>query len=191
MHAMLRGLALTLALVALVGCNAEAQDKKTEDKKGVVIEIDNLKSTAPASWKSEEPTNKMRYMQFKLPKVGDDKDDAELVMFKGLGGSADANIDRWKKTFVPPEGKKIDDVAKVTTVKVGKHEGVYLDVTGTYMFNPAPFNPASKAVPRENYRMLAIHFDGPENPYHIRLTGPAKTVESYKKGFDDWFNGLK
>ncbi len=190
MHTLLRGLALALVLVATVGCfNAGAEDPK--EKKGVVIEIDDLKNTTPAAWKSETPANKMRFAQFVLPKVGDDKNDAELVIFKGLGGSADQNIERWKKTFVPAEGKKIDDVAKVTKVKVGKGAGQYLDVTGTYLFNPQPFNPQSKAVPRENYRMLAIHFEGPENVYHIRLTGPAKTVEHYKKGFDDWFNGLK
>jgi len=187
MHTLLRGLALAF-LVAAVGCYpAEAQDAK----KGTVVEFDNLKSTTPATWKSEEPTNKMRYMQFKVVKAAGDKDDAELIIFKGLGGSAEQNIDRWKKTFTPPEGKKIDDVAKVTKIEVGKHPAHYLDVTGTYMFNPQPFNPQSKAEPRENYRMLAIHFEGPENVYHIRLTGPAKTIEAAKKGFDDWFNGMK
>src|SRR5689334_19139529 len=128
MHTLLRGLALTLVLVGAVGCfDTAAEDPK--EKKGVVIEIDDMKNTAPAAWKSEEPTNKMRYMQFVLPRVGEDKNDAELVIFKGLGGSAEQNIERWKKTFVPPEGKKIEDVAKVTPVKVGKGEGQYLDMT--------------------------------------------------------------
>jgi hypothetical protein len=184
---------MTLGVVLLVvGCfSAPADDKKADDKKGVVIEIDNLKNAAPASWKEEAPTNRMRYMQFRLPKVGDDKFDAELVIFKGLGGSADANIARWKATFTPPEGKKIDDVAKVEKVKVGGSEGVYLDVSGICAVNPAPFDPKSKPEHREGYRMLAIHFEAPKDIYHFKLTGPAKTVESYKKGFDDWFNGLK
>jgi hypothetical protein len=39
--------------------------------------------------------------------------------------------------------------------------------------------------------MLAVHFDGPDNVYHIKLTGPEQTVEAYKKGFDDWLRGFK
>jgi hypothetical protein len=39
--------------------------------------------------------------------------------------------------------------------------------------------------------MLAVHFDAPENIYHIKLVGPARTVEMYKKGFDDWLKAFK
>ena len=39
--------------------------------------------------------------------------------------------------------------------------------------------------------MLAIYYDGADNPYQIKLTGPAKTVEAYKKGFDDWVKNFK
>jgi len=178
-----RGLALGLALFGVLGF-ASAQEK------GVVIEIDDLKNTTPATWK-EEKASKMRYMQFRLAKVGDDKDDAEIVIFKGLGGSAEQNIERWKGQFLPPQGKTIAEASKVDKVKLGKNEGMYLDVSGTYLFKVAPFDPNGKTDKKENYRMLAIQFEGPKDIYHIKLTGPAKTVESYKKGFDEWFNGLK
>jgi hypothetical protein len=39
--------------------------------------------------------------------------------------------------------------------------------------------------------MLAVQFEGPDNPYHIKLTGPAKTVDEAKKGFDEWLKGFK
>src|SRR5919204_5125099 len=81
---------------------AGADDKK--DDKGTVVELDGLRSTAPASWKEEPPANQMRLAQFKLPKV-DGKEDATLVIFKGISGSAQQNIDRWKGQFEPPEGK--------------------------------------------------------------------------------------
>ena len=38
--------------------------------------------------------------------------------------------------------------------------------------------------------MVAIYFEG-NDPYQIRLTGPAATVEHYKKGFDEWVKGFK
>jgi hypothetical protein len=178
---------LLLAGLSLAGLVSGADEKG----KGTKVTLDGMSSTTPGSWVKEAPANKMRYAQFKLPKVKDDKEDAELVIFKGLGGSASANIERWKKQFVPPRGKKIDDVSKVSDVKIGGSEAKLLDVEGTYLFNPAPFNPRSKTEPRPHYRMLAIHFDGPDTVYHIKLTGPARTVEHYKKGFDDWIKGFK
>jgi hypothetical protein len=39
--------------------------------------------------------------------------------------------------------------------------------------------------------MLGVHFEAEKNPYHIKLIGPAKTVEHYKKGFDEWLKGFK
>src|SRR5262245_31580109 len=128
-----------LGLAALAGA-AGADEKGT----GTKVTLDGLTSTTPGSWVKEAPANKMRFAQFKLPKVKGDKEDAELVIFKGLGGSAAANIERWKKQFVPPRGKKIDDVSKVTDVKIAGGDAKLLDVEGTYLFNPAPFNPRSK-----------------------------------------------
>jgi gluconolactonase len=187
-----RGLAWgVLAGLALVfGGAARAEDK------GVIVNFSGLKSRTPANWKEETPDNKMRFAQFSLPKVKGDTEDAQLVIFKGLGGSSKANIERWKAQFIPPAGKKMEDVAKVSQVKVAGNEGAYLDVSGTYKFNPAPFNPRSKTVNRPNYRMLAIHLnvkidDDTQEVYHIRLTGPAKTVAQYKAGFDSWLKGFK
>ena len=39
--------------------------------------------------------------------------------------------------------------------------------------------------------MLGVVFEGADNTYHIRLVGPADTVEHYKKGFDEWLKNFK
>ena len=174
-------LALGLALAA------RGADKDS----GVVVDMDGLRSRAPAAWKEQPPANRMRFAQFRLPKQGADKDDGELVIFKGLGGSAKANVQRWKDMFQPPAGKKIDDVAKVEEIKIGGRDAVYLDISGTYVFRARPFDPNSPKEKKPDYRMLAVQWDGPQAPYQIRLTGPAKTVEHYKKGFDEWLKGFK
>jgi hypothetical protein len=170
---------------------SSAADDDKDKGKSVVVELDGLKSVAPGDWKEEAPTNRMRYMQFRLPKKGDDKEDGELIIFKGLGGGSKANVERWKKQFLPPKDKKIDDVAEVKEIKIGDRPAVYLDIQGTYLFNPQPFNPRSKPEEKPNYRMLAIYLDGTDNPYQIKLTGPAKTVEAYKKGFDELVKNFK
>jgi hypothetical protein len=175
-----------LVLTALAS-TAAADDKG----KGTPVDLDGMVSKTPSSWVSETPSNRMRLAQFKLPKADGDKEDAELVIFKGITGSAKDNIARWKKQFIAPKGKTIDDVSKVSDIKIGGMDATMLDVHGTYLYNPAPFNPRSKTVPRSDYRMIAIQFDGPSTIYHIKLTGPAKTVEQNKKGFDEWIKGFK
>src|SRR5262249_9186327 len=142
---MTKSLWWVLPALAIAACEGLADDEK--DKKGVVVQLDNLKSTAPADWKEERPSNQMRLNQFRLPKVEGDKHDAELVIFffgTGSGGSAQQNIDRWKSAFLPPEGKKIDDVANVTKMKVGNADVTYLDVRGTYKYKERPFDPNAK-----------------------------------------------
>jgi hypothetical protein len=184
---------MVLAFVALV-CGPSASESAAADgdkEKGDVVDLDGIKSQAPAAWKEETPANRMRFMQFRLPKKGDDKDDAELVIFKGLGGGAKPNIDRWKGQFEPPEGKKIDDVAEVKEIKIGDRPAMQLDIQGTYLFNSQPFNPRAKKEKKPNYRMVAIYFDGPRDVYQIKLTGPAKTVEAYKASFDEWLKNFK
>lgn len=171
--------------------NAADGDKEKAKGKGVVVDMDGLKSTTPSDWKEEAPANRMRLLQFRLTKKGDDKEDAELVIFKGLGGGVKANVQRWKDSFVPPEGKTIDDVAKVEEIKIGGRPATLVDIHGTYKVKLQPFNPRTKVEQKANYRMLAIYFDGADNPYQIKLTGPAKTVQAYKKGFDEWVKNFK
>jgi hypothetical protein len=170
------------------------KDAKNDKSKGTVVTIDGLKSTTPGEWVEEKPTSKMRHKQFRLPAVGDDKDNAELVIYffgAGSGGSAEDNIKRWKGQFVPPEGKKIDDVAKTKTFKVGDVDVTYLDVTGTYLFKERPFDPDAETTRRPNWRMLGVVFESPNGPYFMKLVGPADTVKHYKEGFDDWLKGFK
>ena len=168
---------------------AADSDKKDEGK-GTEVDLGGLHSRAPASWKEEEPANRMRYVQFRLPKVKDDPRDAEVVIFN-LGGSAKDNVARWKTQFVPPEGKTLDDVAKVTEMKVGGADVTYLDIHGTYKFKERPFDPQAKEEKLPDYRMLGVIFETPNKQYQIRVVGPAATVEHYKDGFDEWLKGFK
>lgn len=174
-----------LGVFGLALPSAGADDK---EKKGAVVEIDDLKAAPPAEWKAQDP-GKMRYLQYKLPKVEGDADDAELVIYKGFGGTAEQNIARWKGSFKPPEGKELDDVAKLTKLEIAGRKATYLDVTGTYTA-PA-FAPGAKADPKPDSRMLAVHFEGKGEIYHFKLVGPAKTVTQYKAGFDEFLKSLK
>lgn len=181
---------LALAVTALVVLGGGARG----GEKGAVVELDGLRSKAPANWVREEPTSKLRHAQFRVPRAKDEKHDGELIIFHfpgGQGGGIAENIDRWKKMFYPPKGKTIAEASKVEKFKVGEVGVTLLDVHGTYKFKKAPFIPDEKAELRPDYRMLAVYFDSPNGPYFIRFTGPEATVEQNRKGFEDWLKGFK
>jgi hypothetical protein len=167
---------------------SRAEEKKAD--KGTVIEIDDMKSKTPADWKEEEPSSNLRFAQFRLPKVKDDKDDAQLVIFKGIPDTVKGNIERWQKDFLPPKGKKTEDISKVTEIKLGTKDATYVDVQGTYLFKTRPRDPNEKAQERKDYRLLGVIYQG-KSSYQIRLIGPEATVEHYKKGFDEWVKNFK
>jgi hypothetical protein len=152
--------------------------------KGTVVTLGALKSTAPADWKNQPPSNKLRAYQFA---VGD----ADLAIFVGISGSPTDNINRWKAQFVPPEGKTIEEASKVDKFKVGPAEVTYLDIEGTFLSKNPPFDPNAKTVRKANYRRFGVYFACDGGPYFITLTGPAKTLEQNKKSFDDWLKNFK
>lgn len=172
--------------LALAGTpTARAQDKAT-------VELDGLKSRAPAAWKDEEPPEKyraMRLKQFRVPKEEGDAQDAEVVINffgKGGGGGLEANLGRWKGMIKPPAGKSADEAFKVEKLKVGDVDVTLLDAEGTYL--GAPFE---KAQPKSDYRMVRVYFDSKNGPYFISLTGPAKTVGKQKAAFVEWLKNFK
>lgn len=178
---------MRLATVLLLGLSVLAVGA---DDKGVIVNVDGLKSTTPADWKEEAPSNRLRWMQFRIPKAKDDDANGELYMTKGISGSKEDNLKRWKGQFLPPPGKKIDDVTKVEEFKVAGCEVMYVDIQGIYLDGP-PNVPANMKKRKADYRMIAVQFEGPDQPYHIKFTGPAKTVAEHKKGFDEWLKGFK
>ena len=174
-------LALLLALPVL----AAAQDKGTE------VKINETKAVAPAGWKKEKPANRLRSYQFKLPGAKDSTD-AELTIYPESHPNPDKSFPRWKATFVPPEGKTIDDIAKVTKWEVKGATVTVLDVAGgTWKYKERPQDPASKEMLLDNYRVIWVIVAGKEEATHLRLAGPAATVDKHAKAFEEWVKSLK
>jgi hypothetical protein len=161
-----------------------------KDKKGTVVNIDDLEALTPADWVKEKPSNRLRSYQFRLPKAKDDKEDAELAIFPNMTGSHKEILERWKETFQAPDGKTLDEVMKVEKLKAGKVRLLYLDIHGTYLYKDRPLA-TTKPVLKPGYRMLSVLFESPDGPSRIWVVGPAATVEQYKKGFDEWVKSFK
>lgn len=179
-----------LAFLALAGwvCLAAAGGG------GNVVELDGLRSKAPASWKAGKAESKFRAYQFTLPKAEGDKEDAELIVFyfgPGGGGGVKENLRRWQGMMAAPQGKSIDDATKLEEFKVGDVPVTVLDVRGTYLSKFPPFAPNAKVTRKDDYRLVGVVFESKDGPYFMRLTGPNKTVERHQKEFKAWLKGFK
>jgi hypothetical protein len=174
---------IAAALTAVLACGLTA-----DDKKGVAVEWGGVKSTTPAGWKEETPSNKMRMAQFKLEKEKGDPEDAELALFVSPGGgTVEANLERQVKKFELAKDAK----PAVSKIKIGKEEATYQDIAGTYLKRFPPNDPNAKATKMENYRQIYVIFEGKEALYSLTLIGPAKTIEKHKKDFDEWLKNFK
>ena len=173
---------ITLLLAASV---AGAEDK------GTPVKLSGLTGTAPATWKSEKPANRLRSYQFKLPSGDKDYADAEVAVFPESSPDNAKNYARWKDTFVPPEGMTIEQAAKTGKMEIGKATVATLDVTGTWKFKERPQDPKSKEMLLADYRAIWVVIETPDETTHVRLSGPAMVVEKHKKDFDAWLKSLK
>lgn len=173
-------LVLTAACALLVGTAA------ADDKKGNPVELAGMKSAPPAGWKEKPlPANSMRQLQFVVPKVEGDADDAEVAVFKlSASGTVEQNLKRQLDKFVADGRKDTTD-----KIKVGPIEGTYQDVSGTFLKKPFPM--AEKGTPMKDWRQLYVVFNKGDDQYYVWLLGPAKTVEKHKPGFEDWLKNFK
>lgn len=156
------------------------------------VEIDGLKSKAPEGWKEEKPANTMQFKVFSLPKAAGDEDKTSLVIFyfpNGVGGE-EANMTRWKGMFIPPEGKKLEDIAKISKMEVGKNSVSILDISGTYK-QSTPGNPNAPTVEKKDHRMFGVFWSTKNGDYTMRLVGPTKSVTAAEKGFMEWLKNFK
>lgn len=160
-----------------------------EPDKGTIVKIAGLEARTPADWVREKPANRLRSFQFRLPRAKDDKDDAELSVLPDLPGNRKENLERWKDLFVPPDGKTVDDIARIEKFKIGKVGITYLDMAGTYLQKDRPLG--SKSVQKPHYRMLAVVFDTEDGAALIRVVGPERTVSIQKDAFDAWLKRFK
>ncbi|MEW6323297.1 MAG: hypothetical protein AB1635_19680 [Acidobacteriota bacterium] len=149
-----------------------------------------LAFTAPPAWKTVPTSSNMRVAQFALPGAAGAAD-AELIVyyFGGSGGSVAANMDRWIGQMQQPDGRPSKDVAKQRTRTINGLTATMIDLTGTYIAEMTPGSPGRHNSP--NYRLRAVVVETPRGPYFIKLTGPAATVASHERSFEQFLGTLR
>jgi hypothetical protein len=178
-NARLGALTAAAALVlALAGADDTAKPVKT----------DELTYNVPGAWKVETPKTKMRRSQFKVEPAEGDSDPAEfyLTAFPGGAGGVQANITRWEGQFVDADGKAVK--AKVEEKKGKNVDVTRVEVAGRYVAAITPGSPEKFNKP--GYRLLGAIVTTPTKGYFFRLTGPDKTIESARAGFDAMLSSI-
>ena len=163
-----------------------------DEPKAVVVKVAGLSAPAPAGWVSEKPANRLRSHQFKLPGEKGGPGDAEVVVFPESDPKTEKVFPRWKGQFVVPEGKAIDDIAKVSKLDGVKGATItLLDVAGTWRYKAAPFDPKSREELRDDQRVVWAVVAGPDEAAHVRLSGPKATVDAHYPAFEKWLKALR
>jgi hypothetical protein len=158
------------------------------DDKPVTVKLDKLSATAPADWKKEKPSNLLRTYQFKLPGAKDHPE-AELAIYNQSSPKIDRKFAEWKGTFVAPEGKTVDDIAKTAKWDVPGATVNVLDITGTWKYKERPQD--KKETLLEDWRVIWVVVDEKDETHHFRLSGPAVTVNEHAKAFEKWIKSFK
>lgn len=131
---------------------------------------------APEAWTVVNHPSPMRLATYRIPKVDGDAEDGEMTVTR-VGGDVQSNIQRWSKQFegapAPKTSERMAGDMKVTIV----------ELEGTFSGMAMPGQAA--ASPKADYAMLAAIVEDSGDPHFFKLTGPKKTVEAARGGFDE------
>jgi hypothetical protein len=149
------------------------------------IKVGTLSAPAPADWKAEKPTNRLRSYQFKLP----GEPPAEVIVMPDSNPDPAKSFPRWKESFVPPDdGGAVGKESKFESAGATVH---VLDAAGTWKYKERPFDPKSKEELREGYRVVWVIVAEKESATHVRLSGPKEVVDRHYPAFRAWVMALK
>lgn len=157
----------------------------------VAVPFGKLKSTVPADWKAQKPSNRLRSHQFQLPSSEAGKADAEIYVMPESVPNPAKVFPRWKTQIVPPEGKELDDVAKERKLEAAGATVFLLDATGTWKYRDRPFDPKSKEELRPEYRVVWAVVQHGDEATHVRLSGPQSVVDKHYPAFEAWLKGIQ
>src|SRR5262249_44501260 len=131
--------------------------------------------------------SQFRLAQFRVP-AAPGASEGEVVVFHfgaGQGGSAAANIARWRSQFVGADGKPVEP--RVETLRVGGLAATLAEFTGTYTRSLA----GAAGSPSAGQTLLAAVVEAPEGNVIFQLHGDRATVAANRAAFLGMLHGWK
>ncbi len=148
-----------------------------------------LALVAPEGWVPEAPASAFRTAQYRLARVGDDAEDAELVVFRMAAGSFSQNVERWTAQFEQPDGTPSSEVATRSTRRVADMPLHEFECSGTYVAETMPGS--GERVNKPGFKLLAAVVESPYGPYYFKFTGPAATVDRWRASYTEFLSSLE
>jgi hypothetical protein len=128
--------------------------------------------TVPPAWKTAPNPSTMRIATYKVAHASADKGDADVSVVRA-GGTADANIERWRDQF---EGAR-EETRTVKTVRGFKV--TIVEIRGTYLGGAG-----GTVTSQPRWTLVGAIVETPRLPYFFKLTGASATVRSARVAFD-------
>ena len=150
------------------------------------IQIGRLQVKVPKDWEKEQPSSSMRMAQFRFP--GNDGD-GELVIFSGIGGSIDANLNRWYGQFKSETENSVSESAIRTNSQIKDMNVTFSYVEGTYLKSSMGMSGTKTEMP--NYALLAAIVATPDGLYYFKGTGPKSTMDSHRVNFETFIRSIE
>lgn len=147
-----------------------------------------LSWTVPKGWIGA-PASSMRVATYRTPAAPGDKEGGEVAVFyfgPGQGGGIDANVERWFAQMTPEPGSKKPSRSQM---KVGAIPVTLCATEGTY--TGAMGMGAPSAAPEKGFALEGAIAEGPQGAVFFKLTGPKKSVQNAKTGFETLVKSLR
>jgi hypothetical protein len=142
-----------------------------------------VKWTPPSRWEAKPPSG-MRAATYIIPPAKGDSEGAECAVFENLGGSVQANVDRWIGQFEKTDGAPNQKSETISGLSV-----TTVEVSGTFKGGGPMMGQSSG--PKSGYRLLGAIVEGPDGNVFFKLTGPAKTIAAAQDEFQAMLKSLK
>jgi len=128
-----------------------------------------LRTFVPADWESQPPASSMREIQMRVPSQILDKPDAGFVVYGGITGTVQQNIDRWTAQFTGDDGMPVQ--AQVEDLWVGDLQIAVVELTGDYTSTMVP----GESGPDMTMIQAIVETPSGEQIF-VRLLGPRAVV---------------
>ena len=129
----------------------------------------------------------MRKATYVIPKTKGDTEDGELAVFyfgQNMGGSVDANLERWIKQFTDADPKQVKRDERSSN---GLLQHTVEIASGTYESGM----PGAPAGAKTNYALIGAIVETPVGNYFFKLTGPKKTIHEARPKFFELLDSIK
>ncbi|MEO1534121.1 MAG: hypothetical protein AAFS11_00980 [Planctomycetota bacterium] len=143
-----------------------------------LVTIPGIAMTAPEGWTSVTPSNNMRLAQFETGDV--------LVTVSQIGGSTQANIDRWLGQIVDQFGEPTGAEDEYDRTAAG-YDTTVIEAYGAYLEGGMMGSPTR----RENYGLVGAVIETPGTSTFVKMTGPDNQIDDNREAFDRLLDSMQ